>query len=163
VSVELPKAAALMTDAGEGERCERCGWPLAESPADGCVPGNCSERPLPPVRGPEPRWRVGRTVGRTLYVDDRIVGMVDTPEMATTIVAAMNGEGCGVCAECNRQHETSKAEGAAEERAAIAADLAGHAELFEPGCSERLAFRAVATELRDGEFGRARERDGGAR
>jgi len=25
-------------------RCERCGWPLAESAARGCVPGNCSYR-----------------------------------------------------------------------------------------------------------------------
>lgn len=35
-------------------------------------------------------WRVGRKLGRTLYVDDVCVGMVDTPELAARIVAAMN-------------------------------------------------------------------------
>ena len=41
--------------------------------------------------GDEPRWRVGRTLGRTLYRDGRCVGMVDTPELAAEIVAALNG------------------------------------------------------------------------
>lgn len=36
------------------------------------------------------QWRVGRTLGRTLYVDDQVVGMVDTPELAQRIVDAMN-------------------------------------------------------------------------
>jgi hypothetical protein len=38
----------------------------------------------------EPRWRQGRKVGRTLYVDDVLVGLVDTPELAREIVEAMN-------------------------------------------------------------------------
>jgi hypothetical protein len=38
-------------------------------------------------------WRVGRHLGRTLYVDDQVVGMVDTPELGDAIVAAMNGDG----------------------------------------------------------------------
>jgi len=29
------------------KRCERCHWPLADDAKDGCVPGNCSKRPLP--------------------------------------------------------------------------------------------------------------------
>lgn len=37
------------------------------------------------------RWRVGRKLGRTIYRDDECVGMVDTPEIAAAIVAAMNG------------------------------------------------------------------------
>ncbi len=37
------------------------------------------------------RWRVGRKLGRTLYRDGTCVGMVDTPELAAAIVAAMNG------------------------------------------------------------------------
>jgi hypothetical protein len=37
------------------------------------------------------RWRVGRKLGRTLYRDDVCVGMVDSPEIAAEIVAAMNG------------------------------------------------------------------------
>jgi hypothetical protein len=36
-------------------------------------------------------WRVGRKLGRTLYRDDVCIGMVDTPELAAEIVAAMNG------------------------------------------------------------------------
>lgn len=39
----------------------------------------------------EPRWRVGRKLGRTIYRDWVCVGMVDTPELAAEIVAAMNG------------------------------------------------------------------------
>jgi len=31
-------------------------------------------------------WRVGRKLGRTLYKDDVVVGMVDTPELASEIV-----------------------------------------------------------------------------
>lgn len=46
------------------------------------------------------RLRVGRKVGRTLYIqsgeepsdDDQLIGMVDTPELAALIVAAVNGE-----------------------------------------------------------------------
>lgn len=29
------------------DRCEVCEWPLAESLSEGCVPGNCSMRPVP--------------------------------------------------------------------------------------------------------------------
>lgn len=36
------------------------------------------------------RWRTGRKLGRTLYLDDEVVGMIDTPELAAEIVAAMN-------------------------------------------------------------------------
>ena len=34
-------------------------------------------------------WRVGRKLGRTLYLDDECVGMVDSPELAEEIVEAM--------------------------------------------------------------------------
>jgi hypothetical protein len=36
-------------------------------------------------------WRVGRTLGRTLYRGDVCVGMVNIPSIAEEIVAAMNG------------------------------------------------------------------------
>lgn len=36
-------------------------------------------------------WRVGRKLGRTLYRDGECIGMVDSPELAAEIVAAMNG------------------------------------------------------------------------
>lgn len=35
-------------------------------------------------------WRTGRKLGRTLYENDRVVGMVDTAEIAERIVRAMN-------------------------------------------------------------------------
>ena len=38
------------------------------------------------------RWRVGRKLGRTLYRDDVCVGMVDSTELAATIVKAMNAK-----------------------------------------------------------------------
>ena len=36
------------------------------------------------------RWRVGTKLGRTLYLDDAVVGMVDSRELAASIVDAMN-------------------------------------------------------------------------
>lgn len=36
------------------------------------------------------RWRTGRRVFRTLYLDGNLVGLVDTKELADAIVAAMN-------------------------------------------------------------------------
>lgn len=45
------------------------------------------------IKGPSPpQWRVGKTLGRTLYLDDKCVGMVDTPEIANLIVKAMNND-----------------------------------------------------------------------
>lgn len=37
------------------------------------------------------KWRKGRKVGRTLYVGDRLVGLVDDEGIADAIVSAMNG------------------------------------------------------------------------
>jgi hypothetical protein len=47
---------------------------------------------------PAEKWRVGRSLGRTLYIqvgeepskDDQCIGMVDTREIAGRIVTAMN-------------------------------------------------------------------------
>jgi hypothetical protein len=36
-------------------RCDVCGWPLKASDADGCVPGNCSQRPRPAPVATAPR------------------------------------------------------------------------------------------------------------
>jgi hypothetical protein len=38
----------------------------------------------------ESRWRTGRKLGRTLYLDEACVGMVDSAAIASEIVAAMN-------------------------------------------------------------------------
>lgn len=39
----------------------------------------------------EPRWRVGRKVGRTIYLDGHLFGVIDTAEAATMAVDALNG------------------------------------------------------------------------
>jgi hypothetical protein len=44
------------------------------------------------VRKQRTRWRVGKKLGRTLYRDDSLVGLVDTADDAAEIVQAMNGE-----------------------------------------------------------------------
>lgn len=35
-------------------------------------------------------WRVGRKVGRTVYDGDTLIGVMDTPELAARVVAAVN-------------------------------------------------------------------------
>lgn len=35
-------------------------------------------------------WRVGRSLGRTLYIGDNVIGMVDRPEQAEMVVHAVN-------------------------------------------------------------------------
>lgn len=44
-------------------------------------------------------WRVGRSLGRTLYRDGQLVGLVDTAEIAAEIVEALNAvrDVCGCC------------------------------------------------------------------
>lgn len=37
------------------------------------------------------RWRVGRHLGRTVYLDNKVVGMMDSPELGELVVAALNG------------------------------------------------------------------------
>lgn len=47
------------------------------------------EKSEPPGTTP---WRVGRKAGRTLYdKNDRLIGMVDSPDMASLVVEAVNG------------------------------------------------------------------------
>jgi hypothetical protein len=40
----------------------------------------------------EPSWRVGREVGRTLYLNETLVGLMDTPDLAAAVVAVMNAQ-----------------------------------------------------------------------
>lgn len=35
-------------------------------------------------------WRVGRKVGRTVYQDDELIGVMDTAELAEKVVRAVN-------------------------------------------------------------------------
>lgn len=39
---------------------------------------------------PDGPWRVGRSVGRTVYINDKLVGMMDTPELAELAALAVN-------------------------------------------------------------------------
>ena len=36
------------------------------------------------------KFRVGRKVGRTIYSDDQLIGVMDTVELATQVVNALN-------------------------------------------------------------------------
>jgi hypothetical protein len=45
----------------------------------------------PVLPNPPATWRVGQKLGRTLYRDDKLVGMVDDAETSAAIVARMNG------------------------------------------------------------------------
>ena len=38
----------------------------------------------------DPPWRVGRKFGRTLYIGDTYVGMMETPALASDVANAMN-------------------------------------------------------------------------
>lgn len=49
------------------------------------------------------RWRTGRKVGRTLYLDGALAGVMDTPEMASAIVDAMNRT-CSTCGKLENQN-----------------------------------------------------------
>lgn len=60
--------------------------PHGYSSAD--VPEVCPD--CNPPRGSK-RWRTGRTLGRTLYCDGCVVGIVDTPELASELCNAANG------------------------------------------------------------------------
>ena len=53
IPVERRRIGWVEAEAAAREgRCNRCGWPLRERVEDGCTPGNCSMRPLPPERWP---------------------------------------------------------------------------------------------------------------
>ena len=50
---------------------------------------------MKPADEPQPGalpWRVGRKVGRTVYdAADRLIGVMDTPELAQKVVESVNG------------------------------------------------------------------------
>lgn len=52
-------------------------------------------------------WRQGRKVGRTLYdADDRLIGVMDTLELAARVVQAVNRCTCGNEGLGGRRHES---------------------------------------------------------
>jgi hypothetical protein len=61
------------------------------------------------------RWRVGRKLGRTLYLDDVLQGIMDSPDIAARICAAMNALMCvhglpfyGPCDACANRDEVKR-------------------------------------------------------
>jgi hypothetical protein len=80
-----------------GEQSQSSGAGSNTPPPRGAQEGGTSSRsPEEPraetdlARGLNSRWRVGRKVGRTLYLDDQLVGLMDTPALAGAIASAMN-------------------------------------------------------------------------
>ena len=47
----------------------------------------------------KPVWRVGTKVYRTIYRDDVLVGVMDTPELAQQVVEALNGVAPAPCGD----------------------------------------------------------------
>ena len=69
--------------------------------AEWVADGDPQPAPEPdPYDGPVPAWRVGRSVGRTIYrmvgweasKADVLIGVMDTPELAAQVVEAVNAQ-----------------------------------------------------------------------
>lgn len=58
--------------------------------ADDAAPPVAHEEPN--ASKSSPRWRVGRTVGRTIYFDDMLQGMLDSRVLADKVVALLNAD-----------------------------------------------------------------------
>lgn len=71
-----------------------------------CAPRAAGSGEQPGAATPAGRWRVGHTLGRTIYLDGQVVGLVDTPQYARAIVDALNHvdatapHGVGTCGMC---------------------------------------------------------------
>lgn len=89
-------------------------------------------------------WRVGRKLGRTLYRDEQFVGLVDTAEIASEIVEAMNGRlralapaGCGCPVTLSSTRTTTHTR----------------------ECSDRQAAERLAATIEDDDLGKSDEDD----
>lgn len=81
---ETPHRFRPSPEAGPYWRCSECG-----EARDEVGSFHAQENLAAPVSA-APRWRVGTKLGRTLYRDGVCVGMLDTPELAREVVAALN-------------------------------------------------------------------------
>lgn len=63
------------------ERCDVCGWPLAKDPKDGCVEGNCSQRPRPKPTYMEPT-QLDRIESAVALMAAQVKQLVDWVEVA---------------------------------------------------------------------------------
>lgn len=99
--LHCPECRTRHVDVGEFETkvhhthsCQGCGltWRPAVVPTVGVqfLPGFKNEVAEAPVAPAPTAWRVGRKLGRTLYVGEGLVGIMDTPALAASVVAAMN-------------------------------------------------------------------------
>lgn len=93
---ELMTEDDVAPDTGEDERppiCQVCGWRCAEDAQDGCVPGNCSMRPIPKpqedapaitvVPAPEGLLRAGESLmAQKIKIPCPVCGKFDCQEMA---------------------------------------------------------------------------------
>jgi hypothetical protein len=75
---------------------------VARVNAAGASIGQPVQRPAEAVPDPKKPWRVGSKLGRTLYLEDEVIGLVDEPAIAEAICAAMNdryvgGPTCTMC------------------------------------------------------------------
>jgi len=106
-----------------------------------------------PQSQPLARWRVGRTLGRTLYRDGACVGLLDTPVLAKEIVLACNaalpvslhGAEAPYCAQCGKG--TVAYPGARFCGAACAAKSEAHEPLGELAAARDQAW-ALAARVR---------------
>lgn len=89
----------------------------------------------------EPRWRVGRKVGRTLYLDNHLAGLMDTPEMARRAVEGLNG-----AEDLHGELETVSGKWAFSQTRLSAALDAIRCEARDCGCSERI-LKAIGEKL----------------
>lgn len=58
-----------------------------------------------------PPWRTGRKVGRTIYQGDTLIGLMDTPELAARVVAAVNASAEGAVPETRPELPYTKENG----------------------------------------------------
>jgi hypothetical protein len=113
-----PRAVHVGMDPGGDERtvhrCTGCEWFIDASGMSGEQVTNAVHEHLRKEHDPEaapsepqsetppaptdrhplegPRWRVGRKLGRTLYLGDTFVGLMDSQFLAEKVAATMNGE-----------------------------------------------------------------------
>jgi len=56
---------------GDNRRCPACGWPYAKDAAHGCIPANCSMRPVPK----HGRWRFCASLDACHAAEERLKEM----------------------------------------------------------------------------------------
>lgn len=95
-----------MKDQDGVDRCEVCGWPLTRTAADGCMPGNCSQRPVPRPTYIQRAFTVHCGCCHRAHVANALPGMTvpEAHEFAVSAARAAGwlnaGNGLWACHEC---------------------------------------------------------------